>query len=34
MTGLLLFASFAILLILGVPICVSLGLSSVVGLLA
>lgn len=34
MTGVLLFGSFAILLILGVPICISLGLSSVVGLLA
>ena len=34
MTGILLFGSFAVLLILGVPICISLGLSSVVGLLA
>ena len=34
MTGILLFGSFAILLILGVPICISLGLSSIVGLLA
>ncbi len=34
MTGILLFGSFFVLLILGVPICVSLGLSSVVGLLA
>ena len=34
MSGILLFGSFAVLLILGVPICVSLGLSSVVGLLA
>lgn len=33
MTGILLFGSFAILLILGVPICISLGLSSIVGLL-
>ncbi len=34
MSGILLFGSFAVLLVLGVPICVSLGLSSVVGLLA
>lgn len=34
MTGILLFGSFAVLLILGVPICISLGLSSVVGLLS
>ncbi|MCI2056155.1 MAG: TRAP transporter large permease [Oscillibacter sp.] len=33
MTGILLFGSFFVFLILGVPICVSLGLSSVIGLL-
>ena len=27
MSGILLFGSFAVLLVLGVPICVSLGLS-------
>ena len=32
MTGALLFGSFFLLLLLGVPICVSLGLSSVIGL--
>ena len=34
MSGILLFGSFFLLLLLGVPICVSLGVSSVVGLLA